>query len=153
LNGGADFDAEVSKVAELGYRAQPTASISYSITAYYDDWDGLRSLEPTPSGPVFRNGIEGFTKGVETWGEVRVVRFWKLSAGWVTQSSHLHVAPGFTGLGGTSTLGNDPSHWWMARSSLDIGKSCDFDVTVRQVGALPAPPVPSYTAVDARLGW
>ncbi|HYJ32011.1 MAG TPA: TonB-dependent receptor, partial [Candidatus Binatia bacterium] len=43
--------------------------------------------------------------------------------------------------------------WWSARSLLDLGRSAELDVTVRRVGSLPSPRVPSYTAVDARLGW
>jgi iron complex outermembrane receptor protein len=50
-------------------------------------------------------------------------------------------------------LGNDPSHQWTLRSSLDIGARGEFDVMVRRVGALPAPMVPAYTAVDARLSF
>ncbi|HZI89238.1 MAG TPA: TonB-dependent receptor, partial [Candidatus Polarisedimenticolia bacterium] len=151
--GGPDFVSEISEVAEVGWRAQPLTSVAYSVTAYYDDWDGLRSLEPTASGPVFANGIEGFTRGVEAWAEVRVHRFWRLAAGWVTQTVRLHVAPGFTGLGGVSALGNDPGHWWMARSSMDLGRTLALDAMVRQVGQRPNGAVPAYTAVDARLGW
>ncbi len=151
--GGPDFVSEISEVAEVGWRAQPMTSLAYSVTAYYDDWDGLRSLEPTASGPVFANGIEGFTRGVEAWAEFRVLRFWRLTGGWVTQSVWLHVAPGFTGLGGVTNLGNDPGHWWMVRSSLDLGRTLALDAMVRQVGQRPVGPVPAYTAVDARLGW
>jgi iron complex outermembrane receptor protein len=153
LNGGPSFESEISTVYELGYRSQPTPSASYSVSLYYDDWDKLRSLEPTPAGPVFRNGVAGFTKGIETWATYRVVRWWRLSAGWTAQSIHLHAEPGVTTLGGLAQLGDDPCHWWSARSLLDLGRSAEFDVTVRQVGSLPSPQVPAYTAVDARLGW
>ena len=54
--------------------------------------------------------------------------------------------------GGLAALGNDPTHWWSLRSSYDISARQHFDVTVRRVGALDTPPVPSYTAVDARYG-
>jgi iron complex outermembrane recepter protein len=49
--------------------------------------------------------------------------------------------------------GNDPTHWWMLRSTLDITPHHQFDVMVRHVAALPNPPVPAYTEVDLRLGW
>jgi iron complex outermembrane receptor protein len=157
VNGGQGFRSETSQVAELGYRSQPSPSASYSISLFYDDWDRLRSLEPAPEGPEFRNGIAGFTKGVEVWGSYRVVRWWRLSAGWTTQSIHLHVEPGVTVAGGNAAaiaaLGNDPSHWWSVRSALDLGRSAELDVSVRHVGSLPRPPVPSYVALDARLGW
>lgn len=153
LNGGPDFVSEISTVYELGYRAQPTASSSYSVSLYYDDWDRLRSLEPTAAGPVFRNGIAGHTKGIETWATYRPIRWWRLSAGWTAQSIDLHVEPGVASVGGVALLGNDPRHWWSARTSFDLGSSAEVDVAVRQIGSLPNPPVPRYTAVDARVGW
>ena len=39
------------------------------------------------------------------------------------------------------------------RSSLDLGPRTEFDLTLRYVGALSQPAVPSYTALDLRLGW
>ena len=67
----------------------------------------------------------------------------------------MRVQPGGVGLpgGNTVALGNDPSHWWTARSSFDLGRNYEFDLMVRHVGQLPNPVVPSYTAFDARLGW
>jgi iron complex outermembrane receptor protein len=153
LAGGPEFQSELSYVAELGYRAQPSTSTSYSVTAFYDEWDGLRSLEPSPEGLVFANGVEGISRGVEAWASCRIVRAWKLSAGWVAQSIELHTAPGEVNLGGLAPLGNDPRQWWSVRSSLDVGDRVDLDVAVRQVGRRPDPEVPRYTALDARLGW
>src|SRR5690606_21287618 len=36
--GGPDFESEVADVFELGYRAQTSDSLSYSVTAFYHDW-------------------------------------------------------------------------------------------------------------------
>ena len=56
-------------------------------------------------------------------------------------------------LNSLSSLGNDPRHWWNLRSAFDIGAHHEFDLMLREVGALPNPAVPAYTAVDARWGW
>jgi iron complex outermembrane receptor protein len=49
--------------------------------------------------------------------------------------------------------GNAPRGWLKLRGSFDLGPAHELDIMLRRVGSLPAPPVPAYTAVDARLGW
>jgi iron complex outermembrane receptor protein len=151
--GGANFDSEISKVAELGYRAQPTAALSYSATLFHHRFERLRSLEPSAAGPVFDNKISGRTTGVEMWGSYRVTDAWRLSAGGVRQSVRLQRDADSADIGGLAALGNDQGHWWTLRSSFDLGPKHELDVFVRHVGALPNPAVPSYTAVNARIGW
>lgn len=151
--GGPNFHSEIANVAEIGYRAQPTPALSYSLTAYHSYFNRLRSLEPSPAGPVFDNKIDGTTDGVESWAAWRIAPWWRLTGGFTQQRIRLRVQPGGAGLGGTAALGNDPSHWWTLRSSWDLGSRFEFDVMTRSIGALPNPAVPRYTAVDARLGW
>lgn len=153
LAGGPNFRSEISKVFELGYRAQPARAVSYSITAFYHDHDHLRSIEPSPAGPVLSNLIEGTTKGVEAWGSYQVTRMWRLSGGTVFLDQDLERKPGSLDPTGPSALGNDPAYQWQLRSAMNLTDRHEFDIMVRGVGALPSPAVPSYTAVDARLGW
>ena len=153
LAGGPNFQSEVANVYEMGYRAQLSAALSYSITAFHHDFDRLRSIEPTAAGPMLDNKIDGTVDGVETWGSYRVTNAWRVNAGLVQQRERLRLKPGSADLGGLAALGNDARHWWTLRSAWDIGPRHEFDVMVRHVGALPNPAVPSYTAVDARLGW
>jgi iron complex outermembrane receptor protein len=149
--GGPSFVSEVSNVFELGYRGQPSARASYSVTAFVHDHDDLRSVEPGPSGPVIENRIEGRTRGIETWGTLQATRTWRLSAGLVLLDQDLVNEPGSTS--NVFAEGNDPSHQWMVRSSHDLGSRIELDLLVRRMGSLPSPAVPSYTALDASLGW
>jgi iron complex outermembrane recepter protein len=151
--GGPNFVSEVANVYEIGYRAQPLSALSWSITAYHHDFDRLRSLEPSPAGPVFDNKIDGSLDGVEAWGAYQLLNGWRVNAGFVHQRERLHPQPGSAAIGGVAGLGNDPNQWWSLGSSFDLGPDMEVDVTIRHVGALPNPPVPAYTAVDARLGW
>ena len=151
--GGDVFQSEISRVAEIGYRAQPSAVFSYSATLFHHRFDRLRSLESTAAAPVFANKINGRTTGIEAWGSFQVIDAWRLSAGGVRQSIKLQRDPDSRDIGGLAALGNDPRYWWTLRSSFDLAPQLDFDVFVRHVGALPSPSVPAYTAVDARIGW
>jgi iron complex outermembrane receptor protein len=156
IAGGPDFESEVANVFELGYRAQPTTSLSYSATAFYGRYDKLRTLEANPNGTgsVFRNFAHGDTRGVEAWATWQAAKAWRLSGGGVVQRIETAANPGSRDtLGATGLATSDPSHYWMLRSSYDLAAGQELDVTVRYVGALPKPAVPSYTAVDLRYGW
>jgi iron complex outermembrane receptor protein len=154
--GGPGFESETANVFELGYRAQPAPSLSYSTTLFFSRYDRLRTLEPNPSGPgsVFENMADGLTRGIEAWATWQAADAWRLAAGGVVQRVGTTLQPGSRDLSGTTGLfTSDPTHYWQVRSSYDLAPGQEVDVTVRRVGALPRPAVPAYTAVDARWGW
>src|SRR5882724_3384777 len=75
IAGGPDFRSEISNTIELGYRAQPTSAISYSVTAFHSVYDHIRSIEEVGGGvSVLGNKIEGKTSGVEAWGSYQAAR-------------------------------------------------------------------------------
>lgn len=152
IAGGANFRSEVSKVFEFGYRAQPTARASYSVTAFRSLHEHLRSLEPGAQGSVIANRMEGESTGLEAWGRLQLAANWRLSAGGMLLDQDLRLEPGSAGTG-VAVAGNDPKRLYSLRASHDLGAGRELDVGVRYVGALPDPPVPSYTAFDARFAW
>ena len=147
------FASEVLRAAEIGYRAQVSSDLSVSITAFRHEYPNLRSIDLSSAGPVFANTIEGTTHGVEGWGSVRLTPWWRLVGGFVWMDEDRNVIAGMRDLGGVASLGNDPGNTAMLRSSWDIGANGEVDLTVRHSGALPQPPVPAYTVLDARFGW
>lgn len=152
--GGPDFQSEVVKAVEAGYRAQPLSSLSYSLTAYHQIYDKLRSGQLLPNGQlVIDNRIEGTVSGIEAWGHWQATSNWRLSAGVNAMHKDFHLRPESNDPVGPGNLGNDPEYQWQLRSSLDLTEQHEFNVQVRRVGALPTPAVPAYTAVDARYGW
>jgi iron complex outermembrane receptor protein len=156
LLGGPDFRSEIANVAELGYRAQPTSTISWSVTAFYSRYDELRTLELNRdgSGAVFSNGAEGSSRGIESWGSWQALPAWRLSAGFVAQRVSTTLKPGRMDLTGSTGLAtSDPSNYWSLRSSYDIAQGKELDVTLRHSGKLRGPEVPAYTTMDVRYGW
>lgn len=61
--------------------------------------------------------------------------------------------PGASNPNGTASEGNDPSHQFLLRSSLDLAHNLEWDAMLRHISALPNPLVPAYTSLDMRLGW
>ncbi len=153
IAGNDEFESELAQVAELGYRAQVSQSLSYSLTAFAHRFPNLRSVEAATAGPVLANGIEGRLHGIEGWGTYRVSPALRIAAGFLAMEHHLQVRPGVVDLRGFSALGNDPKLTAFARANWDFLPGRELDVAVRYVGELPDPIVPAYAVVDARLGW
>jgi iron complex outermembrane recepter protein len=152
LTGSSLFEAEVAKVAELGYRSQASGRVSFSATLFRQEYPNLRSVRLVSGAPAFANDIEGRIQGIEAWGSWRVTSGWKLTGGFVVQDIERKVRPGRVDLGGLPSLGNDPERSALIRSSWTPRQDIDFDVAVRHVGALQTT-VPAYTAVDVRVAW
>jgi iron complex outermembrane receptor protein len=157
INGGPQFQSEVAKVYELGYRGQPTSSTSLSVTVFHTVYDRLRTLEASPLTVLpfyFGNEMEGTATGLEAWGTVQATPSWRLSAGLTTMNKDLRLKPGSAGLnGGISAEGNDPDLSWNLRSNLNLSDQVELDAVLRHVSELPQPQVPEYTVLDLRLGW
>jgi iron complex outermembrane receptor protein len=134
---------------------QPTARSLVSISTFYNVYDDLRSIEPTSGGLplVIGNKMEGSTYGVEMWGSYRVLDWWRVSAGYNYLNKNLRLKRGSGDTTGVRGAGNDPEHQFSARSAMNLPYNLELDLAARWIDRLPAPNVPSYVALDARLGW
>ena len=147
---------EVLTAYELGTRIQASPRVSFSVSAFYNVYDHLRSIEPTPGTflpLVWGNMMRGLIYGTEVWGSYRVTDWWRLTAGFNVQHEHLRFEPGSSGIGGLPFAADDPSHQASLRSSIDFGDDVTWDADLRYVGKLPNPGVPEYAELNMRLGW
>lgn len=151
--GGPNFESEVAKVFELGYRGSLHSRLSLSATGFLHDWDKLRSGTNVPV--EIENKIFGQVYGVEAWSQCEVADWWRINAGGMLLREGLELQAGSTDPVGTANpnLRNDPKHQWIAHSSLDLPLQMEFDVFLRGVGELSHPVVDAHTAVDARVGY
>lgn len=152
IAGGPDFESEIANVFELGYRAQPTANFSWSVTAFHHDYDRLRTFEVDGGGVItFGNRLGGTTSGLEGWWSWQPLANWQLSGGAFVFDKDLELEPGSTSI--ITTEGNDPDYQLHLRSSWTLSESTVLELFVRHVDELPEPETDAYTDVDARLGW
>ncbi|QDQ27752.1 TonB-dependent receptor [Chitinimonas arctica] len=150
--GGPEFQSEIANTVELGYREQPSTALSYSLTAHYSRYRGLRSQEmQTDRSVQLGNGIDGSSRGLEAWGSYQATPSWRLSAGASTQRQHFRHRRGL--VLAPNAVGIDPRWQWKLRSSLNLGSAHELDLFVRHIGALHAVSIPAYTAVDLRLAY
>jgi iron complex outermembrane receptor protein len=151
---GAEFLSETATAYEVGYRANPLANLSFSINAFYNVYDDLRTVSVTPVTflPLhLTNNGEARTWGVEAWGSYDVTPAWRLSAGLNTLTKDYEATPTLDDLSGLISIGDDPDYQVLLRSQHDLTESVNLDVRLRAVGALAS--VDAYVEADARLGW
>ncbi|KQY17060.1 hypothetical protein ASD28_20395 [Massilia sp. Root133] len=154
LAGGRGVRTETARVLELGYRGQAGQIVSYSVTAFRNLYDHLRTQDVTPAGQiVFGNLMAGQARGLEAWGNVQMTQAWRLSAGATLLHEEFALKPGSRDEGSLMTTGRDPACTAQLRSSHAIDAARELELAVRRNGALGLPNVPAYWAVDARFGW
>jgi iron complex outermembrane receptor protein len=153
---GGDFQDEKLTAYELGYRSQPSAKSSLSISTFYNVYSDLRSVQysPGPAFPLmFANGMSGDTDGLEAWGNYQVSEWWRMSAGGNWLHENLHFDPGSDNIGGIALAGDDPSYQIALRSTMTPARDWLLYLDLRHIGALPSPASPSYTELNANIRW
>ena len=155
LDRATELKSEELVAYELGYRGHFSQRASLSLSLFYNEYDDLRvlTISPTTGRLVFGNAMQGYTYGVETWGDWRLTDWWRLSGGLTVLKKNLRLEPGAIRVALEQHVGNDPEYQFLLRSSMDLSDSVELDVGLRAVDELPSPGVPHYVAVDARLGW
>ncbi len=151
---GGEFQSETLTAYELGYRANPLPRAAFSVSAFYNVYDDLRttSLNPATFLPLtFTNGGAGEAWGVEAWGSYDVSDRWRLSAGLSTLEKDFSAPPAALDISGLASVGDDPGYQVLVRSQSRISDAVDLDLSLRAVDELAT--VDSYVEADVRLGW
>lgn len=157
LTGNPDFQSSTLTAYELGVRTQLHASVSLSLSAFYNSYDNLRNVEPA-SATVFLpihwgNGLKGETYGFDAWLDYQLTPWWHLSASFDELVEHFAFKPGASALLGVAQLGDDPQQRAALRSSVNLGADVTADGELRYVAPLPDPHVPAFVEFNASVGW
>jgi iron complex outermembrane receptor protein len=167
LQGNSNFQSETVIAYELGYRAQLTPRVETSLSAFYNDYDHVRSTVTNsvldgfglPFPFFFQNNLEGQTYGFELSANFQVLDWWHLHGGYDLLKEHIHVKGGKADINNALNETADPQQQFSLRSSMDLPKNVSFDTTLRWVDTLynnngtTVGTVPSYFELDARLAW
>jgi len=161
LAGNSNFISETLMAYELGYRAQLTQEFSTSISAFYNQYDNLRSLSLTNGALpyVITNNVAGQTNGLELTADLQVQEGWRLHGGYDLLNEYLQVKSGLTDT--SNAMGNtaDPPNQVFLRSSMDLGENLELDPALRWVDTVynnngtSVGTVPYYFELDVRFGW
>ncbi len=164
--GDHGFDSEVLYSYELGYRFAPSENLSVDLALYYNNYDKLLTLEPgmpyletlpTPAHlvvPVIANNeMDGEVFGVEMAVDWRPVDWWHLKASYSYQQILMHLNKSSVDTISESVEGTTPHNQFFLRSSFDLPKNLELDLSPRYMDNLSSVKVDSYVELDARLSW
>jgi iron complex outermembrane recepter protein len=164
--GDKGFDPEDLYAYEVGYRVNPTSTLSFDLAAYYNYYPNLESIEqgeaflevdPPPlhlvSPQVWSNRAHADVQGIEALVEWRPYKWWRLQ-GWY---SHVNIDQGFDP-GSIDNFrrndeGNSAQNQAHLRSLVDLPWNMELDSSVRYVDGLGAKQIPGYVEMGVRLGW
>lgn len=156
IEGGPNFDSEVANVVEIGYRGRSWHKLTYSLTAYYHDWDKLRSGTPANQTPVqLVNNIEGEVYGAHIWANLQITPRWQFGAGGAYLQKDLRFKPGTSDLGGVTnpTLSDDAEYYGQIRSTTELTNNSTLQISLYHVAQLKNQAVPAHTTVNFHYAW
>src|SRR5579862_4860885 len=168
FNPNPNFAPEQLNGYELGYRRVLKRNFYVDLTGFYNHYHNLFSEDlagqpylendPEPAHFLlpaqFRNGLLGYTKGIEIAPEWRPKDFWRLRASYSYLHMNIGKAPDSGDVGtAPSIVGSSPHHEATLQSAFDLSKKLQLDLTYRYVSQLPAQTVHPYSTGDARIGW
>jgi iron complex outermembrane receptor protein len=164
--GSRQFQSEDLLAYEIGYRVQATNSFSADIAAFYNNYSNLRTAEPgvpfvegnpTPTDLVVpfvaANKMSGGTYGIEPFAEWRVLPKWRLQGSYTYLQMNIHKNSNSLDPTPDNPNGASPKHQFYFRSSVDLPKHFEQDLSVRYVDKLTGLNIPSYYSLDAGLRW
>jgi iron complex outermembrane recepter protein len=156
---GPNFESEELLAYEMGYRGQATERLSFSVAAFYHDYNDLRSQEPavqpSPFPAMLANGQAGRSYGVESTARIEVKDWWQVQVGYTELRVDIHPAPGSLDVSLGAAEAADSRHHLSVRSSFDLPGHLELDAGYRYVSRLTNPnlAVPGYSELNLRLAW
>jgi len=166
--GSDSLEAEELIAYEAGFRVAPGERLSFDVSAYYHDYNRLRSV--VPGAPLLEGTVVvvpftvANTAHARSYGgtasiTARVHRRWRVRASY----TYLNMTAGLDDDAVPGTIadvnpGLNPSHQLGVWNSVDLPGSLELDVIGRYVSELPGtePPgdeVDDYVEADARIGF
>ncbi len=138
--GNPDFPPEVLIAYELGYRVRPRPGLLFDLATFYDDYDDLRSQEPSATGlPLvlvtrqpssdgsLGNRLQATTSGAELTTRFAATRRLHLQSGLTWLASDLHLEAGSGDPTGGRSEANDPAALGFLRADLDLPPDVTLD--------------------------
>jgi len=157
LNGNPDFQSAKQTAYEIGTRAQITPQVSFSLSAFYNFYSDLRTIEivggPADLNLTWGNNLKGRTLGFEAWADYQAAPWWHLSASFDVLAEKFNFTPGASGILGVAQLGDDPRNSATLRSSMNLTQDVGLDLDLRYVSELPDPKLPAYVELNGGVWW
>ena len=162
--GNPDMDSESLIAYEIGYRFQPNCRLSLDLTAFYNDYSRLRSLDALPPiSPLLPpqvhpslvgNSLTGESYGGEASATIQAVPdLWSVKGGYSFLKLNIHRNESSDQTTELMYEGSSPQNQFFILSAFELPFNLGLDTTLRYVDRLNYFGIPSYVELDARLAW
>jgi len=165
LEGNRDFKSENVIALEAGYRHQHrNERVAFDVAAFYFFYDDMRTIElGRPRFQLYppllilpfegRNNAKAQSFGFEVATDWQARENWLLRASYSYLNINLQMRNRGLDIVTPPIASDTPRHQATLSSLVQLTETLDMTATVRHVGTLRGPGVPSYTELDLRLGW
>ena len=166
FSGDSDFETEKIVSYELGYRAQLSQYFKFDISAFYNDYDDLRTFEAKDNfvlqNPLrlivpieFDNKMKGYSYGLDLSANWFIQSWWNVNAGYSYSKTRLKLKNGSNDTFSLilPAIVNSPEQMFSLRSSWNVRNNWKLDLWMRYVDRLESTSVDSYFNADARVAW
>ncbi|MCP5361731.1 MAG: TonB-dependent receptor [Hyphomicrobiales bacterium] len=165
--GNRNIESEEMLAYEIGYRIKPRNELILDFSAFYNEYDNLRTTEspatpfadltlPIPSLVVplpLANLGYGESYGFEVAANYNISNNWRIYANYTFLTMNLHL----DGSSGDTTLQNDegrsPKNQFHVRSYYNITEDVEWDNLFYYVDNLSTANIDTYMRFDTRIGW
>lgn len=161
--GVREMESEELAAYEIGYRIRPVSTVTLDASAFYNDYDKLRTFEfGTPFADTAGNIIlpaevrslgEGNTQGFELTANWDVTDRWSLTSNYSYITMDLKTKPGSSDIVLEDEEDKIPNHQFNIRSQYYITDDIDMTNTLYYVDNLKLYNVDDYFRLDTRIGW
>ncbi|MGJ8685938.1 MAG: TonB-dependent receptor plug domain-containing protein [Spongiibacteraceae bacterium] len=162
IRGSHDFNAEKLRSHELGWRWQRNSAISVDTALFYNEYTGLRTVEPTQPIPISETApqlllplIASNTANAKSWGGELVItaalhKWWQLEFHY----SHIQILVDPRGSGDPdveNAEGESPQHRATLQSSWTLPGKTELSATLRYVDDVDKLDIDDYRELDLTL--
>ncbi|MBL0319318.1 MAG: TonB-dependent receptor [Alphaproteobacteria bacterium] len=152
--GQPGYDSEKLTAYELGYRNKIIPSLTFDVSAFYNVYQDLRSLEFSGLNMLVENQASGKSHGIE------VAAQWTVLPGlWYLQGSYSYLHLDIDNKSGSTDILNEkdegasPQNQYKIQSSINLSHNVEFDQTLYFVDNLRTLGINAYTRFDLHLAW
>ena len=158
FTGDSSFQSEELLAYELGYRTQPIDVLSADLAAFYNRYEGLRSIAG-PGAPFLENDpqpqhlVIPFTLANDlnghTWGAEGAAN-WQATSWCLVKATYAYLR---MHLSDDASEGQDPQHTATIWARADLGSDWKLDAMTRYVSRLKSFDIDGYIECDVRIAW
>ena len=158
--GSPKFGSENLTAYEIGYRTQPTKSLTIDSAIFYNVYGGVQSADtgtPVPGSPViipitFSNRIDGETYGAEISSTLQVNDRWRLAGSYSLLETNFAMPTPATGGVGVPRS-SAPKNQAQVHSYFDITRNLQLNAGIFYVGRVDEFHIAGYISTDLNLIW